>query len=151
MRASFLIAAKDLAQRIRDKSAILLGVVAPLGLALIFSGILPSDTGSFDVHVGVIDNDGGAISAGFIDQVLPAVEADEIMTVTIYTDLAAMEADVESGTQNAGYVFPAGFSDGLQGGQGGSVRLIGQCAAWRRPGQYPRRRRQARRSRSYPY
>jgi ABC-2 type transport system permease protein len=124
MRASFLIAAKDLSQRIRDKSAILLGLVAPLGLALIFSGIIPSDTSSFDVNVGVIDNDGGAISAGFIGQVLPAVEADGIMTVTAYSDLAAMEADVESGDQHAGYVFPAGFSDGLQTGQGGTVRLL---------------------------
>jgi ABC-2 type transport system permease protein len=125
MRASFLIAAKDLAQRIRDKSAILLGLVAPLGLALIFSGIIPSDTTSFDVNVGVIDNDGGAISAGFIDEVLPAVEADEIMAVTTYTDFATMEEDVESGTRDAAYVFPAGFSDGIQAGQGGTVQLIG--------------------------
>ena len=110
MRASFVIAAKDLSQRIRDKSAILLGLVAPLGLALIFSGIIPSDTDSFDVKVGVIDNDGGSISAAFIEQVLPAVEADEVMTVTTYTDVAALEADVESGDQNAGYVFPEGFS-----------------------------------------
>ena len=47
MRASFIIAAKDLSQRIRDKSAILLGFVAPLGLALIFAAIIP-DTSSFD-------------------------------------------------------------------------------------------------------
>lgn len=125
MRASVIIALKDLSQRIRDKSAILLGLVAPLGLALIFSGIIPSDTTSFDVKVGVIDNDHGSISATFIDEVLPAVEADEIMTVTAYTDLAAMEADVEAGDQNAGYVFPAGFSEGLVTGQGGTVRLIG--------------------------
>ena len=125
MRASFVIAAKDLSQRIRDKSAILLGLVAPLGLALIFSGIIPSDTDSFDVKVGVIDNDGGSISAAFIEQVLPAVEADEVMTVTTYTDVAALEADVESGDQNAGYVFPEGFSDGVQSGSGGTVRLIG--------------------------
>jgi ABC-2 type transport system permease protein len=125
MRASVIIALKDLSQRIRDKSAILLGLVAPLGLALIFSGIIPSDTTSFDVKVGVVDNDGGSISATFVDQVLPAIEADEIMTVTAYTDLAALESDVEAGDQNAGYVFPAGFSDGLLAGQGGTVRLIG--------------------------
>ena len=52
MRAAFIIAAKDLSQRIRDRSAILLGLVAPLGLALIFSAIIPSGTDSFDVNVG---------------------------------------------------------------------------------------------------
>jgi ABC-2 type transport system permease protein len=125
MRASLVIAAKDLSQRIRDKSAILLGLVAPLGLALIFSGIIPSDTSSFDVNVGVVNNDGGDIAAGFVEGVLPAIADDGIMTVTSYSDVAALEADVESGDQNAGYVFPTGFSDGIQGGQGGTVRLIG--------------------------
>ena len=125
MRASLLIAAKDLSQRIRDRSAILLGLVAPLGLALIFSGIIPSDTESFDANVGLVDLDHGAVSAGFIEGVLPAVEADGILTITTYSDVAAMEADVDSGSQNAAYVFPAGFSDGVQGGTGGTVRLIG--------------------------
>ncbi len=125
MRAAIIIALKDLSQRIRDKSAILLGLVAPLGLALIFSGIIPSDTTSFDVKAGMIANDGGALSAPFVNDVLAAVTADGIMTVTTYTDVATMEADVESGDQNAGYVFPAGFSDGVLAGQGATVRLIG--------------------------
>ena len=63
MRATLIIAAKDLAQRIRDRSAILLGLVAPLGLALIFSAIIPSDTESFEVNVGLVDQDGGVIAA----------------------------------------------------------------------------------------
>ena len=125
MRASFVISAKDLAQRIRDRSAILLGLVAPLGLALIFSGIIPSDTESFDVNVGVVDLDGGPISAAFIDEVLPAVEADDVMVVTEFDELAAMEADVDSGDQHAGYVFPDGFSEDVQNGQEATVRLIG--------------------------
>jgi ABC-2 type transport system permease protein len=125
MRASFVISAKDLSQRIRDRSAILLGLVAPLGLALIFSGIIPSDTDSFDVNVGVVDLDGGAISVGFIDDVLPAVEADEIMVVTTFTDVATLETDIDAGDQDAGYVFPAGFSDSVQTGQEATVRLIG--------------------------
>lgn len=125
MRASFVISAKDLAQRIRDRSAILLGLVAPLGLALIFSAIIPSGTDSFDVNVGVVDLDGGAISAGFLTDVLPAVEADGIMVVTDFSDPSVLEADVESGDQDAGYIFPAGFSDAVQGGQGATVQLIG--------------------------
>lgn len=125
MRAALVIAAKDLSQRIRDRSAILLGLVAPLGLALIFSAIIPSGTDSFDVNVGLLDDDGGPISAPFVDEVLPAVTADGIMAVTDYSDLAALESDVEDGGQNAGYVFPSGFSEDVLSARGGTVRLLG--------------------------
>ncbi len=126
MRAAALIARKDLSQRIRDKSAILLGVVAPLGLALIFSGIIPDTSGSsFDVQVGVVNNDGGVVAAGFVNDVLPAVEADDILTVTSYADEDAALADVDSGTLSAVYIFAPGFSDSIQSGAGGSVRLVG--------------------------
>jgi ABC-2 type transport system permease protein len=125
MRAALIIAGKDLSQRIRDRSAILLGLVAPLGLALIFSAIIPSGTDSFDVKVGVINQDTGAISATFVDDVLPAVERDGIMAVTSYGSVETLEDDVESGTLNAGYVFPAGFSEDVASGRGGSVLLIG--------------------------
>lgn len=126
MRAAIIIALKDLSQRIRDKSAILLGIIAPLGLALIFSGIIPDTSGSsFDVHVGVVNHDGGVIAAGFVDGVLPAVEADDLLTVTSYADTEQALADVEAGDLSAVYVFPSGFSDSVQAGGGGSVRLVG--------------------------
>jgi ABC-2 type transport system permease protein len=125
MRAAFVIAAKDLSQRIRDRSAILLGLVAPLGLALIFSAIIPSETDSFDVNVGLLDEDGGPVSAPFVDEVLPAVASDGIMSVTDYSDRATLVSDVEEGAQNAGYVFPAGFSEDVLSAQGGTVRLLG--------------------------
>lgn len=125
MRAALIIAAKDLSQRVRDRSAILLGLVAPLGLALIFSAIIPSGTDSFDVNVGVVNQDTGVISATFTNDVLPAVERDGIMAVTGYGSIDTLQKDVESGTLNAGYVFPAGFSDDIGTGRGATVLLIG--------------------------
>lgn len=126
MKAAFTIAGKDLAQRIRDRSAILLGLVAPLGLALIFSGIIP-DTGggSFEVSVAAIDNDGGPITAAFISDVLPAVEADGVIDIVDYDDEATLLADIEDGHPAAGYIFPAGFSESVQSGGGGTVQLVG--------------------------
>lgn len=126
MRASLLIAAKDLSQRIRDKSAILLGLVAPLGLALIFSAIIPDTSGgSFDIYLGYVDQDGGQITRGFVDGVLPDVVADDLATVTSYTDLEAALTDVESGEIHALYVFAEGFTDEVTSGAGGTVRLVG--------------------------
>ena len=126
MRASFIIAGKDLSQRIRDKSAILLGFVAPLGLALIFAAIIP-DTSSFtfQASVTVIDNDGGEISATFINEVLPAVEAEGLLAVEDYSSGAEARADVEEGTLTAAYIFPQGFSDSLQSGGAATVEIVG--------------------------
>ena len=126
MRASFIIAMKDLSQRIRDKSAILLGLVAPLGLALIFAAIIPdSSSFSFHAHVGVVDNDRGDISATFINGVLPAVAAEGLLEAEAYPSVAAATADVEDGTLTAAYVFPEGFSDSLQSGGAATVEIIG--------------------------
>lgn len=125
MRAAIIIALKDLSQRIRDKSAILLGLVAPLGLALIFSAIIPDATASsFNVHVGVVDNDGGQITSGFINDVLPAVEAEGLLTATRFDDMGQALAEVENGDLDAVYIFPAGYSASVQGGAGGTVRLV---------------------------
>ncbi len=126
MRASLIIAAKDLSQRIRDKSAILLAFVAPLGLALIFAAIIP-DTSSFTfhAHVTVVDNDRGEISATFINDVLPAVEAEGLLEVEDYAGIAEARAAVEDGTLTAAYIFPEGFSDSLLSGGAATVEIVG--------------------------
>lgn len=125
MRAAVTIALKDLSQRMRDKSAILLGLVAPLGLAFIFAAIIPDATASsFDVKVAVVDNDGGEISASFIDNVLPAAEQQGLLTVTKYDNAEQARTDVEDGTQDAVYIFPEGYSASVQSGAGGTVELV---------------------------
>jgi ABC-2 type transport system permease protein len=45
VRAALLIAGKDLRQRIRDRSAIMIAVVVPLALAAVFSLTLRDDGG----------------------------------------------------------------------------------------------------------
>jgi hypothetical protein len=46
MRGALLICAKDLKARMRDRSALLIGIVVPLALAFIFSSrSSPRDTG----------------------------------------------------------------------------------------------------------
>ena len=60
MRATLLIAWKDLRQRARDRSAFLIAIVVPLALAFIFSQIL-GDVGndSLTFAFAVVDEDGG--------------------------------------------------------------------------------------------
>jgi ABC-2 type transport system permease protein len=130
MRASLRIAGKDLSQRVRDRSAILLGLVAPLGLALIFSLIIPDTSGGdFHVEAGVVDDDGGAVAAGFIDGVLPAAAAAGILNYTDYPDTATAIAAVDSGALDAAYLFPADLSESVQRGAGATIEMVGNVDA----------------------
>jgi len=130
MRAALTIAAKDLAQRVRDRSAIMLGIVAPLGLAFIFGLIIPDMSGdSFDVNVGVVDQDRGAISAAFIDEVLPAVAAEGLLDSQPYDTPAEARADVDAGNLTSAYIFPEGFSSSLESAGSATVEIIGNVDA----------------------
>src|SRR5439155_723321 len=49
MRAAWLICRKDLRSRLRDRSAVLIGIVVPLGLAFIFNAIFSGISGGSNV------------------------------------------------------------------------------------------------------
>ena len=66
-----LICLKDLRARLRDRSALLIGIVVPLGLAFIFNSIFSGISGdSKAISLGVVDADHGAVSQQFTGQVL---------------------------------------------------------------------------------
>ena len=66
MGAVLVIAAKDLRQRLRDRSAIVLGFLAPLMFATVMSFAFQG-TKEFHADLGVVDADEGALAAAFLD------------------------------------------------------------------------------------
>ena len=91
MHAAWLICAKDLKARLRDRSALLIGIVVPLALAFIFNVIFSGISGSSGViNLGVVDADHGAASQAFTQQVLPAVKSSGL--ITIHTEATADRA-----------------------------------------------------------
>ena len=81
MGAASLIARKDLKLRIRDRSAFIVGVLAPLGLAFIFNLVLGNVAeGDFVPVIAIADLDGGAVSEGFV-AVLDQIDADGVIDV----------------------------------------------------------------------
>lgn len=111
MAAILTITAKDLRQRVRDRSAFIFGIVAPLLLAGIFSLVLGDvSSGPTDVRWLVVDEDGGPVAAGFVDDVLPTVAADLEGDAVVVADRATAEAEVEAGEADAFVVVPAGLS-----------------------------------------
>jgi ABC-2 type transport system permease protein len=120
-----LIAAKDIKLRIRDRSAIILGVIAPLGLAFIFNLILGGVVeGEFVPVFSVTNLDAGAVSEGFV-AVLDEIDAEGIIEVSERPSTIAEAEDLaEEGTVSAAIIIPAGFSEAIQAGEPVTMTVI---------------------------
>lgn len=130
MRAAWLICVKDLRARLRDRSALLIGVVVPLGLAFIFNSIFSGISGSSDViSLGVVNADHGMASQQFTGHVLPAVGRSGLITIHAEPSLARARALAANGTLAAVIVIPAGFSARVQANQPASMQVIGNVDA----------------------
>jgi ABC-2 type transport system permease protein len=139
MRHALLIAGKDLRRRLRDRSAYIVGIIAPLGLAAIFSFVFnPLSQSTFSATFGVVDHDGGQIAQMFIGQVLGGLQESQagITIVPVASDEDASRR-VEAGGDplshaednlSAAFVIPAGFSDAITQGVAATMEVIGSRA-----------------------
>jgi ABC-2 type transport system permease protein len=124
VRQALLIAAKDLRQRIRDRSALLLSVVAPLGLALIFSQLLGSAT-EFSTKWIVADLDGGALARVLREEVIGSMEDAGVAEITDVATEEEARAPVESGDVNVAFIIPNGFTKAIEAGQPVALAVVG--------------------------
>jgi ABC-2 type transport system permease protein len=114
--ATRVIAGKELRQRLRDRTAVLVGVVAPLALAGLISAALGGALrGELSVAVAVADLDGGPAARALVDDVLTSPELASILTVTEVADRAEAERSVDDGDADAAVVLPAGLTATLAG------------------------------------
>jgi ABC-2 type transport system permease protein len=122
MRAAFTIAAKDLRQRMRDRSAFVIAFLVPFGLAVILSLTLAkvSNESQFAATYSVVDRDRGQVARAFEDVVrsLDFAKLKPAATVAEASKLA------EDGKIDAAFVIPAGFSASASAGHGGELRVI---------------------------
>ena len=124
MRIVLLVALKDLRQRLRDRTALLVSVVAPLGLAFIFSQLLAGATDFRAVYV-VADMDGGPLATVLREDVIGSLEGSEIFQVADVPTEAAARAAVADGTADAAFLVPAGFSAAIGAGQAATLEVVG--------------------------
>ncbi len=125
MRAALTIAAKDLRQKVRDRSAIVMAIVAPFALASLFALIIPASAGQFDATYALVDLDRGSMAVVLRDDVLGAVEHAGVATIQTAASEADARSAIEGGSVDAAIVVPAGFSQAVQTGQAAELRLIG--------------------------
>ena len=114
MSAVLAIALKDLRQRLRDRSAIVLGFIAPVAVAALISVAFGS-AGSFHANVAVVDLDGGPVATGFTTFV-KGPDLAGLLTVKPVTGEADARAKVSAGDLGAAFVIPRGFSEAVTSG-----------------------------------
>lgn len=122
LRAALLIAGKDLRQRIRDRSALVLGFVAPLGIAALMSFAF-SGAESFHATLAVADEDGGEVATAFVGM-LRGPELADVVTVRTVGSAGEAERQVDGGDVGAAIVIPAGFTGMAHGGPAVDLRVL---------------------------
>ena len=125
MAAALRIAAKDLRQRLRDRSAVMLAVVLPLALAFIYSSLFGSASTPRAFEYAVVDLDRGAVAQSFVGDVLGDIHKQGFVTVRSSPDVAAARRSVEKGDLDAAFVLPPGFSAAVQTGAVSTIDVIG--------------------------
>ena len=124
MRAAFDIALKDLRLKVRDRSALLVSVVAPFALAALFSMILGGLDEDFHARWGYVDLDGGQIAAALDEGPISAMEAQGVIDVERYATIDEARRAVEAGEVEAAIIVPEGFSASSMAGAGATVDLV---------------------------
>jgi linearmycin/streptolysin S transport system permease protein len=126
MRPALLIAGKDLRQRLRDRSALLMALVVPLVLASIFGLIFHNAIGGrVTFKFGLVDADRGPAARAFTDQALRPLERSGLIAIVREPSLAAGRDATEANRVAATFVLPAGLSDACGHGRPASIRVLG--------------------------
>jgi ABC-2 type transport system permease protein len=122
MRAALVIARKDLRQRFRDRSAIVIGVVAPVVIAALMSFAFHG-VESFRFTMGVVNLDRGPVAAGLMTS-LRAPGLSNIVTSSQLPSVAAARAKVRANKIGAALVIPAGFSAAVLANKPASLTTV---------------------------
>ncbi len=130
MSAATQIAVKDLKLRVRDRSAFIFGIVAPLVLAFVFNLVFGSvfDATGLGLEYGMVDLDQSEISLRF-GAVLEEVEADGVLTIENYANEASAERAIEDDEIDAYYLIEDGFGEGVVTFASPTIRVVGDIDA----------------------
>lgn len=127
--AAFRIAGKDLRQRLRDRSALMLALVLPLALAFIYGSLFGPSAAPVTFRYAVVDLDRGVVSRAFVTDVLRAIEGRGFVKVTEVDAAAEADRQVEARTVDAAFILAAGFTAAVQRQAPAQIEVIGSVDA----------------------
>ena len=123
--AAFSIAAKDLRQRLRDRSAPLIAFVVPMGLAAVLSLVLGGTDDEVTFDYAVLDQDRGRVAQAFTGEVVDQVERAGFAAFGTVESVDEGRRQASDGTVHAVFVIPPGFSEAVAAGQAATIEIIG--------------------------
>jgi ABC-2 type transport system permease protein len=130
VRAALLITGKDLQQRLRDRSALLVAIVVPLVLAAIFGLIFKNATGGrVTFTFGLVDQDRGAAAQQFVSDVLKPLQRSGLIVIRREPTLSAGRSAANNNKVAAVFVLPAGYSAAVASGRPAGLRVLGSVDA----------------------
>jgi ABC-2 type transport system permease protein len=140
MKKAFLIARKDLQILFRDRTALILMLLAPFALTVALGLVTGSfsargNSGISDIPVAVINHDTGEMGAALVE-ILTGPDLIPLLAATVVTDEAAARDQVRSDQLAALVVIPAGFSASVipsGSGERGAVVPLELVASPNRP------------------
>lgn len=112
MRAVLVIARGDLVRRVRNRSALITAVVAPLALSVVFSLVVGGPGGSARFDIGVVAATGGL--PGEIATGLVEADATPVRFVRVDSSTTAARR-VDDGELDAALVIPTGIEEAIGG------------------------------------
>ena len=124
LRGARIVAGLQLRRRLRDRSALLQGIVAPIVLAVIITAAFGGGR-SFSTEIGVVDLDGGDLGAALVAGSADPADDDSDesgsgVELVALPDRAAAELAIEERELPAAIVIPDGFAASLTGDAGAS-------------------------------
>jgi len=123
MSLALVVAAKDLRQRLRDRSALVVSIVAPLVLAAIISAAIGGNFTSFRATFAVADDDGGPLAKAFVDGVLRSPSLTKVVHVRVVSS-AAEAKRITRRDVDAAFLIPAGFSAAITSAQPAHFQVV---------------------------
>jgi ABC-2 type transport system permease protein len=137
MPAAILIAAKDLRQRMRDRTAIIAALVLPFVMAVILGITLPNITNKSNAKFkfGVVNNDHGPAALFFVKEVLGQLQRRQLIQLHPAT-FSTGRALVRDGDVDATLVLPRGFSHSANGETPTHIEIVGDGQTFKQAGPY---------------
>jgi ABC-2 type transport system permease protein len=129
MRAIVAIAGKDVRQRLRDRSVILMALVLPLVLAFLFNLVFGSAAVPRPFRYTVVDSDGGPIAVAFRADVLSDLERQGLVRLRTTATVEEARQLAGAGTVDAAFVLPAGLSDAVRSDRPAHIEVVGSVDA----------------------
>jgi len=132
VRVALVVAGKELRQRLRDRTALLIAFVFPSVIAAIITGAFGSGfgpgTASFHVDVAVADLDHSQLSRAFVTQVLGSPQLRRQFTPHAAGSEAQARRLVNGNGADAGFVIPHGFEAAVTNGGKAQLTVIRRSA-----------------------